>query len=374
MSFPSAGLPIQRLNGGKPIIAPTENDWESGVTFNSAAILVERSPSSDKILRRLLNTDDLAAPHLSSRIADGVVALHYRARPKSDPNRPWNRSSMGLALFTPTLELLKRYELPVLAPGDNPADVDHLGVEDPRITRIDDIYYAVYCGVSARHDGAGEWRAANCLASSCDLLHWTRQGAMPGDFPLANNKDGVLFPDAIDGRYLLLHRPMLGDASDYSIALAVSPSLQGPWHDHGPILHATPNPACSASWVGAGSVPIPLGGRRYLVIFHTGNRLRSGEREYDLDAAIFNFQEFTAARPTVRVERRLDRIMVPETEFEIGAPYADSVSNVLFACGSYIHGDDLTLIYGGGDTYILAAKVKLSALLERLESSKTGLM
>jgi predicted GH43/DUF377 family glycosyl hydrolase len=363
VSLKSYGLSVERLCGGKPLIAPTGNRWESGVTFNSAALYLERSPANDPIIGGLLPGWRLDAPALR----EGIVALHYRARPDHDPGYPWNRSYVGLAVFTPTLQPLHRYAEPIIAPGMQPTDCDYLGVEDPRITRIGDTFYAVYCGVADFAEGT-DWKAANCLASSKDLLNWRKLGPLRGDVNAASNKDGVLFPGPIDGRHFLMHRPMVGEQSEFAIHIAVSDAPDGLWHDCGAALRARPDPDhCAASWVGAGSVPIPLDGRRYLVIYHTGNRLRSGDREYDLDAAIFDLARFDPADLSALVERRIDRIMVPETETELRAPFADSVANVLFTCGTYVYRGDLYIIYGGGDTFILAARTPLRLLLDHLE-------
>ncbi len=88
---------------------------------------------NDPVTKKLLGADiPLDDPHL----AEGVVALHYRARPRKDPGYKWNRSFVGLALFTPELTPLKRYSEPVILPGERPEDPDFLGAEDPRITRF----------------------------------------------------------------------------------------------------------------------------------------------------------------------------------------------------------------------------------------------
>jgi predicted GH43/DUF377 family glycosyl hydrolase len=366
VSLKPYALPVERLFGGAPILRPTENAWESGVTFNSAAVYLERSETNDPIIRRLLEIDSLEDPCLR----DGLVALHYRARPRSEPDTRWNRSFIGLALFTPDLAPLKRYAVPVMLPGAEPDSVDALGVEDPRITRFGDTFYAVYCGVSARESGDG-WKAANCLARSGDLRHWTKLGALQGDLNCVNNKDGALFPETIDGSYYLLHRPMVGPVSSYGIQLAVCDSPDGVWKDWGTVLRSWPHPDVKEAWVGAGSVPISLGQRRYLVIYHTGNVLHSGEREYELDAAILDFARFSPENPATLVEKRIERILVPETETERRAPFSDSVANVVFTCGTYVFEGYLYIVYGGGDTYILAARIHLQTLLYHLECSDT---
>ena len=364
-AFP--GLDIERLHGGKPIIAPTELWWENGVTFNSAAVYLPRSTTNDPLIRRLLEVETLHDPLLS----DGVVAAHYRARPRPGGAQKLTPSFAGLAVFTPdTTHLLKRYREPVLAPSSDPASADALGAEDVRITRFDDTFYKVYCGVSAIP--RGRWKASLCLARSHDLLQWDKLGPANGALNRLNNKDGVLFPDKLDGRYLLLHRPMAGPMRDWGMHLALSEELTGTWEDCGAVLYAAPQACCRASWVGAGSVPIPLGDRRYLVIFHTGHRLRNGCRQYDLDAAIFNLNQFDANDPAKIVEARIDRLMVPETHCEINGPCPDSVANVLFTCGTYVYRDDLYILYGGGDTFVMSARIKLASLLNALEKERVG--
>ena len=199
-------LLVERCNGGRPIIAPTHHWWETGVTFNAAAFYLERSPKYDAVIRALLPMRTLEDPELS----EGVVAIHYRARPEIDPGASFVRSFIGLALFTPDLKPLYRFQEPVLYPSPLPDGYDHYGVEDPRITRLEDAFYMVYCGV--RPDpSTSSYRAELCLARSIDLLHWEKLGPIRGDINRTSNKDGVLFPDRVDGKYFLLHRPYGAD-------------------------------------------------------------------------------------------------------------------------------------------------------------------
>ncbi len=355
------GLPLQRLHGGEPILAPTTHWWESGVTFNTAVVYLPRSTPNDALIAGLLGPEVLQDPLLH----DGVVAAFYRARPRHDPGYCISRSFTGLACFTPdTAHLITRHAEPVISPAPQQASDDHLGIEDPRITRVGDTFYAVYCGVA--HKSATRCKTSVCLARSQNLLCWEKMGALTGNLNCVDNKDGVLFPESIDGRYLLLHRPMRGPMHYWAMNLAISDAPDGVWHDCGPILCACTHEKSRTSWVGAGSVPIPLGDRRYLVIYHTGHYLRDGRREYDLDAAIFNFNDFDPAHPSAVVEARIDRLMVPETACELYGPYTDSVANVLFTCGSYLYRDDLYLLYGGGDTFVMSARINLQVLLDAL--------
>jgi predicted GH43/DUF377 family glycosyl hydrolase len=362
---------VDRCRGGEPIIAPTANWWETGVTFNAAAVYLQRGAASDPMIRALLPMRPLADPAL----ANGVVAIHYRARPERDPGSTFGRSFVGLAVFTPELELLYRYQEPVLCPSPDPQAFDALGVEDPRITRLGDTFYMVYCGVAPDPDHT--WRAALCLATSSDLLRWEKRGPLPGDLNGTNNKDGVLFPEPVNGRYYLLHRPFWAGLPmpEYAIRVAVSVSPLGPWRDCGEVLRAFANPGHRASWVGAGSVPIRMDRNRYAVIYHTGNyrsqraRENEPEREYDLNAAVFDFDAFDPRRPASVVTGRLEHLMVPETPAELRSGSAHMVANVLFACGSYEYQGRIYIVYGGADTYTLAARVDRQALFAALDQA-----
>ena len=70
------------------------------------------------------------------------------------------------------------------------------GVEDPRITQIDDVYYVVYTGYS-------EGGPLVCLATTQDFVTFERQGVLMSP----EDKDATLFPKTFEGRWALLHRP-----------------------------------------------------------------------------------------------------------------------------------------------------------------------
>jgi beta-1,2-mannobiose phosphorylase / 1,2-beta-oligomannan phosphorylase len=376
---------VRRCLDGAPILAPTERRWESGVTFNAAVTYLANSDANHALLTRLLAGTVYHHP----RSADGLVVVHYRARPKTDPDYLITRSYVGLALFSVDLELIYRFPEPVVQPGTSKTDPDYLGVEDPRVTTFSDKFVMVYCGSGL--DAAGEWTGSLCAAESTDLLHWRKTGVMPlrfansdgrtrfddsyfdnlagahGTANQINNKDGVLFPGRVGDSYYLLHRPMLGEMSGWAIHLARSDSLVGPWLDLGPMMRAAPHAGYQDTWPGAGAVPLDLGGGRFLEIYHSGHRAANGSRLYTLGAALLNFNLLEPSRPESLVEARLDHFMVPETSWEIEGPYPDSVGNVLFSCGAFERDGEITILYGGGDTYVMAAKIRTADLLDALK-------
>lgn len=363
-------LPFERLFDGRPLLAPTGNWWESGVTFNSAAVHLPPTEDNLPAIRALLG-DDVEPRE--------IVALHYRARPKHDPDRPWTRSFIGVSVHEPDLTPIRRFETPVLEPSNVDGDVDYLGAEDPRITWIDGAWWMAYCGVMPLDGGDPNevWRGLVCLAKSDDLVNWVKVGPAEGtgdafsshnEIARVSNKDGVHFPDRIDDRVVMLHRPMKGPIETWRTNIAVANCPEGPYFDLGPVHGAMPLDEYEKSWVGAGCVPIKIGEGRYISIEHTGNYIEGTRRKYVLDAFLYDFNNWDPTQPESLVAARMDDIMRPETDFEVRGPFEDSVANVVFACGSYVHDGWLYVVYGGGDSYILAARIPFQILVNELES------
>jgi len=78
---------------------------------------------------------------------------------------------------------------------------------------------------------------------------------------------------------------------------------------------------------------------------------------------VLNFNDFDPKNPERVVESRLDRLMTPQTRWEIEGPYPDSVGNVLFSCGAFERNGEIYVIYGGGDTYVMAARLNKAEVL-----------
>src|SRR5258708_17184701 len=78
------------------------------------------------------------------------------------------------------------------------SELEEFGTEDPRITQIGDIFYITYVAIS-RHG------PATALASTRDFRSFQRHGVIF----CPDNKDVVLFPERIGGRYYAIHRPSL---------------------------------------------------------------------------------------------------------------------------------------------------------------------
>jgi len=139
------------------------------------------------------------------------------------------------------------------------------GIEDARITRIDDRYYMTVCSVSAE-------RHSTMLYFSRDGLEYTYLGMILDH----QNKDMVLFPQQIQGKYMALTRPLgelyfgYAESSPYlpgpSINLSQSPDLLHWKPVEQPFIRAKLDSRINLK-LGGGAPPI-LTPDGWLILFH----------------------------------------------------------------------------------------------------------
>jgi beta-1,2-mannobiose phosphorylase / 1,2-beta-oligomannan phosphorylase len=216
---------------------------------------------------------------------------------------------------------------------------EEFGVEDPRITPLDGRFYITYVAVS-RHG------VATALASTLDFESFERHGIVFGP----ENKDVVLFPERIDGKFVALHRPSGGAGfCRPEIWLARSPDLIH-WGEHQHLLSA------GADWdngrIGAGPPPvrIPEG---WLVIYHGA----TPANVYSAGALLLDDKD-----PSVVLARSAKPILSPQTDFERNG----FVPNVVFPTGVVAQDRTLLVYYGAGDTVTVVAQLWLDDVLASL--------
>lgn len=223
---------------------------------------------------------------------------------------------------------------------------EEYGVEDPRITRLDGKYWITYVAVS-------RFGAATALASTVDFVTFERHGLI--FYP--DNKDVVLFPHKVQGKYVSLHRP--SPSSRFSrpqIWLAYSADLMH-WGNHEPIY------AGSEGWesdrVGAGAPPIAID-EGWLEIYHGSRQSpRAGEvGAYSAGALLLDRND-----PTCLLRRSRGVIMQPSADFE----KQGFVPSVVFPTALIDAGDLLHLYYGAADTCVGVVQFSRHELLEALQ-------
>ncbi|EIP99392.1 putative glycosylase [Opitutaceae bacterium TAV1] len=171
------------------------------------------------------------------------------------------------------------------------------------------------------------------------------------------NRNGVLFPEKINGLYARLDRPF-GDPNDTcGIWLSYSPDLIY-WGRTEPVMSARPGLWDSLK-VGAGCVPIRTG-KGWLEIYHGVTNTGAG-LIYRLGVCLLDLEN-----PAKVIARGEDAVLWPEHDYEL----TGRVGNVTFTCNAIVEEPDtdsdqtVRIYYGAADTCIGLAEAKLSDLID----------
>jgi predicted GH43/DUF377 family glycosyl hydrolase len=225
------------------------------------------------------------------------------------------------------------------------SEMEEFGVEDPRITALDDRYYLTYVSVS-RHG------AATALASTTDFRRFERHGIIF----CPENKDVVLFPEKVAGEFVALHRP--NAATPFcrpEMWVARSPDLVR-WGRHD-CLHGG-----DAEWetgrVGAGTPPVRVEAG-WLEIYH-GNRqpTRPGEvGRYSTGLLLLD-----AENPSRILRRTLESVFEPTADFERHG----FVPDVVFPTGIVEDWGTYLVYYGAADSCTAVVEFSSGEILSAL--------
>jgi len=213
------------------------------------------------------------------------------------------------------------------------------GIEDPRMTLVDGTYYAVYTA-------CGRYGHRIALARTEDFVNYERMGMISGP----GNKDGVLFPEKINGMFARLDRPIGGGVG--AIWISYSPDLIN-WGRSEVVFG--PRPRCWDSYRIGASVPPIRTEHGWLEIYH-GVKMTSAGPIYRAGAAMLDFDN-----PARVLNRCLPPLLSPREDYErIG-----DVGNVVFACGAIIEDDGMVKVYyGAADTSICVATAHIDEIVE----------
>ncbi|MBX5436557.1 MAG: glycoside hydrolase family 130 protein [Alicyclobacillaceae bacterium] len=217
--------------------------------------------------------------------------------------------------------------------------LETFGLEDPRIAQIGDTYYITYSSVSENGVGVG-------LVSTRDFQNVVRHGLI---FP-PENKDTVLFPDRIGGKYYALHRPVPCSLGKPEIWIAESDNLLQ-WGNHRHLLGCR-HGHWDSRRIGAGTVPIrtEMG---WLELYHGADQ----QDRYCMGAVLLDLND-----PGKVIARSEEPILLPEAAYERDGFFG----NVVFSCGALVDGDVVRLYYGVADTSMACAELSLQEILRSL--------
>lgn len=228
-------------------------------------------------------------------------------------------------------------EKPWIFPKDS---MESWGIEDPRITFIEDKYLITYTAVSENGVAVG-------LIETKDFESYERKGLiLPVD-----NKDVAIFPEKINGKYYMYHRPVPNDIGYPNMWTATSTNLTH-WGEHKLLLSVSNNEWANGR-VGGGAPSLKTD-RGWLHIFHAAT---SGKAVYSLGAFLTSMDD-----PTKITHITKHPILSPKESYETIGFFGD----VVFTCGVILESDQLMIYYGAADDKICLATTSLGKIFEAL--------
>jgi predicted GH43/DUF377 family glycosyl hydrolase len=251
------------------------------------------------------------------------------------------RSIIGLAESEDGFNFKPRPE-PFMTPSKEPVfcEYEQFGIEDPRITHLEGVFYITYSAYSQHGVRMG-------LAKTSDFKSVERVAFITQ----ADYRNTVIFPEKINGRYVKLDRPH-SEISPWSIWISYSPDLI---HWGGSKLIIKP---VQYHWdetkVGPGVPPIRTD-KGWLNIYHGVFPTMDGH-VYRLGAALHKLDD-----PAVVLGVGDRWILQPEDLWEM----VGYVHNVVFTCGAVAEDDGtLKLYWGGADQVMCAGTAVIDELVE----------
>ena len=298
-----------------------------------------------------------------------------------------NHSSIGYCLLNGPLKIEDRHYKPILVPE---FDYESQGIEDPRLVKIDEVYYLTYTAF----DGVN---ALGCLATSTDLIHFEKKGimvpqityeefnklsntnpAMDSKYFRYNQHEGILekdgvkmlvwdknvifFPRKINGKFYFMHRIR----PEIQIVVAID-KLEDLtldfWRDYflkfNDYVLLSPKYDHEISYIGGGCPPIETE-FGWLLIYHGVKDSLKGY-VYSACAALLDLEN-----PQKEIARLPYALFKPEYVWELKG----EVNNVCFPTGAVVFDDMLYIYYGAADERIACASMSLSELVNELLANK----
>lgn len=217
---------------------------------------------------------------------------------------------------------------------------------DPRVVAMDDKYYIMWCN--------GYHGPTIGLGYTEDFKNFTQ---MENSF-LPFNRNGVLFPRKINGKYVMLSRPSDNGHTPFGdIFLSQSNDLVH-WGEHRYVMGTASN--WQSTKIGPGPAPIETS-EGWLLIYH-GVLTSCNGFVYSIGAALLDLEE-----PWKVKYRTEPYILSPKKDYEcIG-----DVPNVAFPCAA-LHDPDtgkMAVYYGGADTVVAVAYTKIPELIDFIKNN-----
>jgi beta-1,4-mannooligosaccharide/beta-1,4-mannosyl-N-acetylglucosamine phosphorylase len=220
---------------------------------------------------------------------------------------------------------------------------------DPRVVWIEDRYYITWCngyhgptiGVGYTHDFETYYQLENAY--------------------LPFNRNGVLFPRKINGKYAMLSRPSDNGHTPFGdIYCSESPDMIH-WGRHRFVMGTTTG--WQATKIGAGPIPIETT-EGWLLIYH-GVLTSCNGFVYSFGAALLDLYQ-----PWKVIARGAPYLLAPQAPYE----RTGDVPNVAFPCAALVDEPTgrLATYYGGADTVVCLAFGYIDEIIEFVKANNSS--
>lgn len=237
---------------------------------------------------------------------------------------------------------------PIKMKAGNTKMIDSDYKYDPRVTFIEDRYWITWCN--------GYHGPTIGIAYTFDFKEFFQcENAF-----LPFNRNGVLFPEKINGKYCMLSRPSDNGHTPFGdIYLSYSPDMKY-WGEHRSVMKVSDfeDSAWQCTKIGAGSVPIKTK-EGWLLFYHGVINTCNGFR-YSMGAALLDLEQ-----PDKVLYRSKDYLLAPAELYEL----AGDVPNVVFPCAALNDNEKVTVYYGAADTVVGIAFGYIDEIIDSLKNN-----
>ncbi|MDI3548697.1 MAG: beta,4-mannooligosaccharide/beta,4-mannosyl-N-acetylglucosamine phosphorylase [Halanaerobiales bacterium] len=217
---------------------------------------------------------------------------------------------------------------------------------DPRVVKIEDKYYITWCnGYHGPTIGVG-------YTTDFKDFYQLENAFLPF------NRNGVLFPRKINGKYVMLSRPSDNGHTPFGdIFLSESPDMIH-WGKHRHVMSTTDG--WQSTKIGAGPVPIETS-EGWLLIYH-GVLTSCNGFVYSMGAALLDLEE-----PWKVLYRTKPYLLSPQKQYEC----VGDVPNVVFPCAALSDAETgrIAIYYGGADTVTNLAFTEVDELISFIKEN-----
>ncbi len=322
-----------------PILRAGDNDWESLCVLNPAVYYEEKDKTFYMLYR-----------------AAGGDERHY--------------IYLGLAKSKDGFNFTRCSDKPALAPDIDGADGG--GIEDPRIIKMGDWYYITY---AARPYAPGRYwlnepkpwfnppaegpkflrgnDTLTHLAITRDFVTYKKLGRITDS--RVDDRDVILFPEKVNGRYVRLSRPMDWFGKGYPCKRPAT------WISYSDDLMEWESPALlfegTAWWEdyksGGGCPPIKTK-YGWFILYHG---VSAKDKAYRTGAILTDLKN-----PSRLIAKTADFLMEPAFDYETEGYY----NGCVFPTANVVKDGTLYVYYGAADKYVCVATADFDELLNYL--------